>query len=68
MYVPYDDYPARLHEGERVLTAREARSYGGGVTVSVTGNNFTVREEADIDQIAETIAQRVTEAKELAAW
>lgn len=68
MYVPYDNYPARLHEGERVLTAREARSYGGGVTVSVTGNNFTVREEADIDRIAETIAQRVTEAKELAAW
>lgn len=23
--VPYDDYPARLHEGERVLTAQEAR-------------------------------------------
>lgn len=23
--VPYDDYPALLHEGERVLTAREAR-------------------------------------------
>lgn len=68
MYVPYDDYPARLHEGERVLTAREARSYGSGVTVSVTGNNFTVREEADIDRIAETIARRVTEAKELAVW
>ncbi len=61
-YVPYDDYPARLHEGERVLTAREARGYGGGVNVSVTGNQFTVREEADIDRIAETIARRVTEA------
>lgn len=24
-YVPYDNYPAMLHEGERVLTAREAR-------------------------------------------
>ena len=68
MYVPYDDYPARLHEGERVLTAREARNYGGGVQVSVTGNNFTVREEADIDRIAETIARKVVEAKELAAW
>ena len=64
-YVPYDNYPALLHEGERVLTARENRGYGGGVNVSVTGNNFTVREEADIDRIAETIARKVTEAREL---
>ena len=64
-YVPYDNYPALLHEGERVLTARENRGYGGGVNVSVTGNNFTVREEADIDRIAETSARKVTEAREL---
>ena len=48
-----------------MLTARENRGYGGGVNVSVTGNNFTVREEADIDRIAETIARKVTEAREL---
>lgn len=65
-YVPYNDYPARLHEGERVLTARENREYssGGNVTVSVNGN-LVVREEADIDRIAETIARKVAEAKEL---
>ena len=65
-YVPYNDYPARLHEGERVLTARENREYvsGGNVTVSVNGN-LVVREEADIDRIAETIARKVTEAREL---
>lgn len=39
-YVPFDGYIAELHKGERVLTAREAKSYkdgekssGGGVTV-----------------------------------
>lgn len=42
-YVPYDGYIAELHEGERVLTASEARrynngnGYGGGTsTVNVT--------------------------------
>lgn len=65
-YVPYDDYPARLHEGERVLTAREAREYGsGGVNVNVSVNGMVVREEADIDRIAETIARKVVEAREL---
>ena len=65
-YVPYNDYPARLHKGERVLTARENREYssGGNVMVSVNGN-LVVREEADIDRIAETIARKVAEAKEL---
>ena len=65
-YVPYDGYPARLHEGERVLTASEARGYGKGTNVSVTVNGLTVREEADVDRIAETLAQKLSEAKELA--
>lgn len=68
-YVPYDGYRAILHEGERVLTAREARQGGlqesGGVTVSVTGNSFTVREEADIDRVAEAIAQKMLEGVRL---
>lgn len=29
-YVPYDGYYALLHEGERVLTAEENKSYSGG--------------------------------------
>lgn len=28
-YVPYDEYPARLHRGEAVLTAMEARNWRG---------------------------------------
>jgi hypothetical protein len=26
-YIPYDDYPALLHKGERVLTASESEEY-----------------------------------------
>lgn len=65
--VPYDGYSARLHKGERVLTARENREYsegngggngtGGGVVI--TGNNFTVREDADIHRIAFELAKLI---------
>lgn len=65
-YVPYNGYPARLHEGERVLTASENRSYGQGTSVSVTVNGLTVREDADVDRIAEVLAQKISEARELA--
>lgn len=67
-YVPYNDYPARLHEGERVLTASENRSYGAGANVSVVVNGLTVREEADVDRVAEVLARKISEARELAAW
>lgn len=60
--VPYDNYAALLHEGERVLTAREAREMdrqgGGSITVNI-GGSWSVRSEEDIDAIAEAIARRV---------
>lgn len=63
-YVPYDGYPAVLHQGERVLTASEARSMGGGSTVHISGNTFYVREEADIDKIADSLARKLEAASE----
>lgn len=51
-YVPYDNFPALLHQGERVQTAVEARSERSSRPVVITGNNFTVREDADISRIA----------------
>lgn len=59
--VPYDGYAALLHEGERVLTAREARQadQGGGARVTITGNTFQVRQESDIDAIAEALYRRL---------
>ena len=65
--VPYNNYPALLHEGERVLTAAEARQ-GGSAVVNITGNQFTVREEADIDRIASAIASRVGDAMLTGGW
>lgn len=67
--VPYDGYAAILHEGERVLTAREARSAdrGGGdgsVVVNVSGNTFEVRQESDIDAIAQAIAEEIRRGRQ----
>lgn len=53
--VPYDDYPALLHEGERVLTASQARQMdrgAGGASVQVSVGTLVVREEADLEKIA----------------
>lgn len=54
-YVPYDNFPALLHQGERVQTAEEARSGQSAPTVTITGNQFTIREEADISKVAAEI-------------
>lgn len=36
-YVPYDNYPAMLHQGERVMTAAENRQYKkGGSNITIT--------------------------------
>lgn len=62
--VPYNDFPALLHEGERVLTAAEARGYNGQAgQVVISGNNFTVRQESDIDAIAEALLSKLTLAR-----
>ena len=61
--VPYDNYAALLHEGERVLTASQARELDRGgsapsVSITVSGNTFG----AGMDEaaVAEAIAQAVT--------
>lgn len=67
-FVPYDNYPALLHHGERVLTANQARQAdNSGSGVVITGNSFVVREEADIDKIASRLASQIALAKTLEA-
>lgn len=61
--VPYDNFPALLHEGEQVLTAAQAREQSNGATVQITGNSFVVREEADIDRIATALCQKIADAQ-----
>lgn len=59
-YVPYDNFPALLHQGERVQTAVEARSEKngtGGVQIVMYGT--TIREDADIDRVAAALLQKM---------
>lgn len=64
--VPYDNYPAMLHEGERVLTAAEARSQDRGwkspVQIAKLADEIVVREDADIDRIASALVRKLQDA------
>ncbi|WAW14617.1 tape measure protein [Peptostreptococcus equinus] len=61
--VPYDNFPANLHQGERVLSKREANEYdkkssnNAGVVFNIFG--LTVREQADIDLIADRFVKKM---------
>lgn len=61
--VPHDEFPALLHEGERVLTANQARQLDAGgsmaAPVSVTVQNMQVREQADIDRVAQALYEQI---------
>ena len=62
--VPYNGYRAILHEGERVLTAGEARAsdtMSRNITVNVSGQ-WSVRDDSDIDLIAARIADSLERA------
>lgn len=67
--VPRDNTLYLLHEGERVLTAREARAQDqggtGGVVINM-GGNYTVRQDSDIPAIAEAVAARILRYRRIA--
>lgn len=55
-YVPTDDYPALLHKGERVMTAKENASYAkgsGGITINI--GTFVNNTTKDMQQLAEEL-------------
>lgn len=62
--VPYDNYTALLHQGERVLTASQAREMDrgglakGSINVNISGS-WSVRSPEDVDEIAETIVRKI---------
>ena len=60
--VPYDNFPALLHQGERVLTANEARAQdresGRQIVVNISGE-WHVRSDADVDAIAGALADKL---------
>lgn len=65
--VPYNGYTARLHRDEMVLTRSEAQNYresggtsgGNGRPVTIHIANMNVRQESDIDAIADKLARRI---------
>jgi hypothetical protein len=58
--VPYDGYPAILHQDERVLTAAEARDQKQerSFQVQFTGP-ITVRQESDLESLARRLADEI---------
>lgn len=63
-FVPRDDYPARLHYGERVLTAQEAEEYNAGKT---NGGNTIINIQTVAQSPAQTAAA-ITAALARARW
>lgn len=55
-----------LHEGEKILTKQEANRYDKGQNtqgVNITINGLTVREEADINKIANKLVQKISQSR-----
>ena len=55
-----------LHEGEKVLTKRETDTYLKGQNtqgVNIVVNGLTVREEADINKIANKLVQKISQSR-----
>jgi len=71
-YVPFDGYKAELHEGERVLTKSENKSYntkgkGGGIAISVGGLHFQISGGGDPQSLMALIREQMpTIANEVA--
>lgn len=61
--VPYDNYLIAAHQGERLLTAEEARRHDEKMpNISITGNVFQVRKESDVSAIAAELARQIKRA------
>lgn len=59
---PYENFPALLHQGERIEPPAEQRG-GGDVHVTLHVDSIVVQGGGDAaDEIAETLAQKLREA------
>ncbi|WP_430884303.1 hypothetical protein [Fusibacter sp. JL216-2] len=64
-YVPYDNFPALLHEGERVLTANEndqfKRNDGKSLVINIPklADNINASSPVDVDQFIGQLEERI---------
>lgn len=67
-YVPYNEYSARLHEGEMVLTKQEANQYrsgknSGNISIAKLADTIVIREEADIEKVTSKLVASIQMAQ-----
>ena len=60
-YVPYDDYPALLHEGEAVITAATANELRNLVDAYRESNNENINFEAAIQNQTTVLVNKLNE-------
>lgn len=65
--VPYDGYPALLHEGEEVRTASAARAGDDSQRYIININNPVVREEQDFYRLTQQIVGAIRQQAEIQA-
>lgn len=61
--VPYDNYPALLHEGERVLTRVQADQQQSSSVSPVINMYNTVRDDSDIDKIVTALVTQLSKVQ-----
>ena len=66
--IPYDGYQALLHQGEAVLTRRDADQWRKGqdnstITIAKIADTVVIREEADINKITAGIVRKINQQK-----
>ena len=66
-YVHGNNVPYRLHDGEAVLSAREARQYrkaeNNSPQINITMNGTVIREEQDITKIASALVRKLNQQR-----
>ena len=65
--IPYDNFPIRAHQGEMLLSARDARQYkldkSSSPQVSIVMNGTVIREDADIERMASELVRKINEQR-----
>ena len=66
-YVPYNNYPALLHQGETVLPRRDADKWRNGQTqtpqVNIVMNDTVISKQTDINDLASQLVRKINQQR-----